>query len=273
MRKTSPLSGLFAVGIFSTTALLFSACIFGGSDSNGVSADGGDSDVSSGRRDSGTRRGDSGTTSTSSDAGLRHDDAGHVILPDGGTLVCEPGSLSGFSGGTYKSPVGPYANVCTSTDFTNYISCINGSDSSQCAQFLSGGARSVCGSCLLTPETAAHWGATIGTDPATSILNVPGCYALAFGEGSSTSGCGASVQRDFNCQDYACNPALNCSGADQNTLTTCDNSAISGGCSTYANTAQTACAKDAGGLDSNCSVSDSTSAMTYLNFFCGTNGG
>lgn len=272
MRKTSTLSGLFAVGMFSTTALLFSACIFGSSDSNGSTADGGDSDVSSGRRDSGTRKGDSGTTSTSGDAGLRHDDAGHVILDDGGTLVCEPGSLAGFTGGTYKSPVGPYANVCNSTDFTNYISCISGTDSGQCAQFLSGGSRSVCGACLLTPSSAAHWGATIGTDPATSTLNIPGCLALAFGEGSSTSGCGASLQYDYNCQDYACNPALNCAGATTDEMTTCDNSAISGECSTYADTVNTQCAKDAGGLDNNCNVSDSTTAMTYLNFFCGTGG-
>ena len=272
MRKTSTLSGLFAVGVFSTTALLFSACIFGSSDSNGSTADGGDEDVSNGRRDAGTRRGDSGTTSTSSDAGLRHDDAGHVILPDGGTLVCEPGSLSGFSGGSYKPPVGPYANVCTSTDFTNYISCIGGTDTSQCAQFLGGGARALCGSCLLTPQSASRWGATVGSDPATSVLNVPGCLALAYGEGSSTTGCGGSLQRSFNCQNYACNPALNCAGATTDEMNTCDNGAISGECSTYAGTANTECAKDAGGLDNNCTVSDSTSAMNYLNFFCGTGG-
>lgn len=271
MRKTSTLSGLFAVGIFSTTALLFSACIFGSSDSNGGAADGGDSDVSSGRRDSGTKR-DSGS-STTSDGGVRTDDAGRVILPDGGTLVCEPGSLSGFTGGTYKSPVGPYAGVCTSTDFTNFFACATGTDSSQCAQFTSTGARAVCGSCLITPTSATHWGATVGSDPTTATFNIPGCLALAYGEGSSTTGCGGSLQHDYDCQDYVCNPALNCAGATTDEMTTCDNSAISGVCASYAGTAQTECTKDAGGLDNNCTVTDSVTASTYLNFFCGTNGG
>ncbi|MGH7282599.1 MAG: hypothetical protein ACRELY_13820 [Polyangiaceae bacterium] len=274
MRKTSTLSGLFAVGLFLVTALVFSGCIFGGGDdSNGASADGGGDAISNGRRDSGTAKKDSGSTSNPGDGGLKHDDAGHVILPDGGTLVCEPGSLSGFTGGTYKSPVGPYADVCNSTDFTNYVACIGGTDTSQCAQFESGGARSTCGACLLTPESATHWGATVGSDPTTSVLNIPGCYALAFDEGTSVLGCGGKLQYDYNCQDYACNPALNCSGATSDEMSTCDNDAISGVCSGYADNVNTACAKDAGGLDNNCNVTDSTSAMTYLNFFCGVNGG
>lgn len=269
MRSSSSKKVFSIVGLAAFACLSACTILGGGDDSSSATADGGDEDVSNGRRDAGHRT-DSGSSSpSSSDSGtVRHDDAGHVIGPDGGALVCEPGSLSGFSGGTYKTPI-TRTNVCTATDLTNYTSCVNGSDSTQCAQFAAGGASATCGSCLLTPKTATHWGPTIGTDAPTSSLNIPGCLALVFGEGSSTTGCGGTLQKDFNCQDTPCDLDTNCAGTTQDVYDTCINDAISGECSSYASAAQTACTKDAGGADAVCNVSDATTFQAFLAYFCG----
>lgn len=161
---------------FGTVAALvsLSACsiLSGGDDSNGASSsDAGEGDVSNGtgKRDSGSTRRDSGSSLTDGGITLPHDDAGHVLGADGGPLLCDPQPLGSFSGGTYAPPVGPYTGECTSTDITNYVSCVDGTDSTQCAQFLAGGSRVSCGSCLLTPNSAARSGATLGTDPPSSF--------------------------------------------------------------------------------------------------------
>lgn len=276
MRRSSRLSRAVSFGVVAAFVSLSACSIFSGSDdSNGASSgDAGDNDVSNGSgRDASTRR-DSGTDGGASidDSGsvtLPHDDAGHVILPDGGTLVCEPQALGSFSGGSYSPPVGPHANVCTSDDIANYTSCLDGADSTQCAQFVSGGSRVSCGSCLLTSNSAAHWGATLGSDPASSFLNIPGCLAIAFGEGTSSTGCAGHVAHAGNCEQTACDPTFNCAGASSDDFNTCVNSAATGECASYESAANTACDKDAGGADSVCSVSDATSLSAFLTLFCG----
>jgi hypothetical protein len=277
MHGSSRLSRVVCFGAVAAFVSL-SACsiLGGGDDSNGASSsdDGGDSDVSNGSgRDSGTRRdsgSDGGGSIKDGSVPLPHDDAGHVITADGGTLACDPQPLGGFSGGSYSPPLGPYAGVCSSTDLTNYVSCATGSDSTLCAQFLAGGDRASCGSCLLTPSSAAHWGPSIGTDPPASLLNNAGCYAIVFGEGSSTVGCGGRAQHAANCENTACDPNFNCAGYSADDQNTCEQNAAAGECASYVSAAQTACDKDAGGADSVCEPSDVNGLASFLNVFCGS---
>jgi hypothetical protein len=277
MRRSSRLSRVVSFGAVAAFVSLSACSIFGGvDDANGVvSDDGGDSDAhDSGRRDSGSTRRDSGTDGGSStqDGGISflHDDAGHVLGVDGGPLLCDPQPLGSFSGGSYSPPIGPYADVCTATDLDNYVSCVQGTDSTQCAQFLAGGSRISCGACLLTPNSASRHGATIGSDPASSFLNGAGCLAIVFDEGTSSAGCGGQAERASNCEETACDPDFNCAGASGDDIDTCLNNAAAGECVSYQNAANTACAKDAGGADSVCTVSDVTSLTSFLNLFCGS---
>lgn len=277
MNRPSRASRVFALGAAAAFVSL-SACsiLSGGDDSNGAASvdGGGDSEMhDSGRRDSGSTRRDSGI-STSSDGGnsYQHDDAGHVIGEDGGPLLCDPQPLGSFAGGSYSPPIGPFTGDCNSADITNFLSCATGSDPTQCAQFEAGGARVTCGSCLLTPDSASHWGPALGTDPSKAFLNPSGCLALTFGEGSSAVGCGGATQRAINCNTIACDATFNCAGSTNDEIQTCVNSAAAGECASYQSSAQTACDKDAGGAQAICSPADSAALTSFLNLFCGSQG-
>jgi hypothetical protein len=276
MRKSSSFHRVFTFGVTIGLVLISACSIFGGSDdsSSASSVDGGE-DAFTIHHDAGTSRRDSGTSSSDggvllqSDGGFVHDDAGHVIGSDGGALLCDPQPLGSFSGGSYSPPKAPLENVCTSTDIANYVSCFTATDTSQCAQFESSGTSANCGACLLTPTSASQWGATIGSSAAQAEINVPGCYAYVFNEGASATGCGGSLQHDFNCQSKVCDPTYNCAGATPDELQTCDDTAISGACAAYDSIAQTECNRDGGPLQTLCSITDETSLTTFLSYACG----
>lgn len=198
---------------------------------------------------------DDSAVSSSNDGGASGTDASSSSDALAGS--CVPGDVSSFTGGTYHPPAGAHQGKCDDDLLEAYIDCRQNSNPVSCDLFTSADGAT-CLSCLESKQTDANWGPVVlDATGNNGMPNLPGCLALAFGEGQSTTGCGGSLQQSYNCQDFAC--AANCAStsdaatsADLADLTTCENAALVGGCKSFANAATSACSQDAGGADSIC---------------------
>jgi hypothetical protein len=198
--------------------------------------------------------GDDTTAATGSDSGTASPDA--ATSSDAIASSCVPGDVSSFTGGDYHPPAGSYQGKCDDDLLAEYIDCKQNANPVACNMFASG-PGATCLSCLETKQTDASWGPIVyDTSGLDGTPNLPGCLALALGEGKSATGCGASLQQAENCQNLAC--GANCASSsdasvsDLTDLATCENNALLGGCKTFANAATVACAQDASGADSIC---------------------
>ena len=192
---------------------------------------------------------------SSNDASTAQTDSG--VSTDALAGSCVPGDVSSFTGGDYQPPAGAHQGKCDDDLLEAYIDCRQNANPVACNLFASGDGAT-CLSCLESKPSDPNWGPVVlDASGANGTPNLPGCLALVFGEGQSTTGCGASLQQSLNCQTLAC--GANCaSSSDASTssdladLTTCENAAVLGGCKSFADSATTACAQDAGGADSIC---------------------
>lgn len=200
------------------------------------------------------------SSSSGDDSSVVAGDSGAGSLRDGSyasdalASSCVPGDVSTFTGGDYHPPVGAHQGLCDDDTLAAYVDCKQNANPVSCSLFTSGdGAK--CLACIETKESAPNWGPIV-TDASDThgTLNFPGCLALAFGEGQSTTGCAATTQKSENCQDVAC--SANCASSTGATspadLAQCENSALLGGCKSFADAASLACTEDAGGADAVC---------------------
>ncbi len=197
---------------------------------------------------------DDSSSTTGNDASIGSPDSG--AASDAIASSCVPGDVSSFTGGDYHPPAGAYQGKCDDDLLESYIDCKKNANPVSCNLFASGDGAT-CLSCLETKQSDANWGPIVyDASGMNGTPNLPGCLALAFGEGQSTTGCGATLQQSYNCQDLACE--ANCasssdaSTSDLTDLATCENAAILAGCKSFASAATVACSVDAGGADSIC---------------------
>jgi hypothetical protein len=199
--------------------------------------------------------------SSADDSGNTISSDGSVGSPDGSggsdavASSCVPGDVSSFTGGAYHPPLGARQGKCDDDLLAAYIDCKENTNPVSCNMFASGDGAT-CLSCIETKQTDANWGPIVyDVSGMNAFPNLPGCLALAFGEGQSTTGCGATYQASLNCQDLACQ--TNCSSGDAATtnltdLATCEKAALLGGCKSFADAKTVACSEDAGGADAIC---------------------
>jgi hypothetical protein len=168
---------------------------------------------------------DSGTpdTSVSLDTGA----------PDTATTGCSPQSVSGFTP-TYTQPVAKSIK-CTTTQTNNiYAGCLAANATMATCQ-TAYNAAPTCYNCIFTPSTAASWGAVIEMTNGTVRVNLAGCVQNS---DSTQTTCAHSLAAHEGCDEAACEAA--CPVTDQMSLdayNACFTSADSGGCATYATTA------------------------------------
>ncbi len=193
---------------------------------------------------------DDSAAPSSNDGGASTNDS--AISHEAAAGSCAPGDVSSFTGGDYHPPLGAHQGKCDDDMLEAYIDCRENSNPVSC-----NAVTSSCLSCLESKPSDPNWGPVILDANGNGTPNLPGCLALAFGEGQSTTGCGAALQESYNCQNLAC--AANCASSDDAStpsdladLETCESAAFVGGCKTFANAATTACSQDAGGADALC---------------------
>lgn len=170
---------------------------------------------------------------------------------DAGADKCLPGDVTGFSGGDYHPPSGAHQGVCDSDAIEAYVDCQQNANAASCNYLTSSAAA--CLACIQTPTSADAWGPVVVEAGGTSaFINTPGCLALALGEGTSTTGCGGSLQKELNCELAAC--GTNCLNAPAEALASCESSSIGtgGGCAVFETAQAAACAGDGGGQGDMC---------------------
>ena len=227
-------------------------------------------------------------TSADDTAGIIASDAGTGSLDssaanDAVASSCVPGDVSSFTGGDYHPPAGAHQGKCDDDLLDAYVDCKQNANPVSCNLFASGDGAT-CLSCIETKQTDANWGPIVyDASGLNGTPNLPGCLALAFGEGQSTTGCGATLQESLNCQDLACDancaPSGDASASNLADVTSCENAALLGGCKSFADAATLACSEDGGGADAICYLQTyedggaSEDVWSYIarldSYFCG----
>ena len=159
---------------------------------------------------------------------------------------CLPGDVTSFTGGDYHPPLGAYQGKCDDDMLAAYVDCKKNTNPVSCNTFATG-LGAACLACIETPVASANWGPVVVDASGThATLNLPGCLALAYGEGTSSTGCGGTLQKELNCEVAAC--GTNCATAPANDLQSCELASIgsSGGCSAFASAEIDACSGDGG---------------------------
>jgi hypothetical protein len=165
---------------------------------------------------------DSGTEGTGSPDGGAAFDAG--TSGDGGTSRdgsysdangCLPGDISDFKP-AWKPPTPFNQGVCSPAEVTQFRkACIGASSTSDCNAFTStSGASYKCGKCILSYESADHYGPLI-LHKGWVELNIAGCIANAMNDPTGVK-CAANVQFVRQCELAAC--AVNCPVTNQPSL-------------------------------------------------------
>ncbi|MGH7286289.1 MAG: hypothetical protein ACRELY_32630 [Polyangiaceae bacterium] len=111
---------------------------------------------------------------------------------------CLPGDVTSFTGGDYHPPLGAHHGLCDDDAIAAYIDCKKNTNPNSCNLLLTG-TGAACLTCIQTPVSAANWGPIVVDASGTqATLNLPGCLALAYGEGTSSTGCGGTLQKQLN---------------------------------------------------------------------------
>ena len=193
--------------------------------------------------------------------------------------ACQPGSVATYQPGTYHSasPVGQGSCVAATSGADPiqgfYDACLgSGATTDACNDFRSQNAT--CVSCILTPQSAPHYGPLI--DYTTYVTaNVAGCLEVApSAAGEPEAGalaCAKSVQALAGCELQAC--GANCPVHDGTSLSayqSCASTSEQSVCASWATAAACAdAAGDAGGLASACLGSFQDFYDAVVPFFCG----
>jgi hypothetical protein len=188
---------------------------------------------------------------------------------DGG--ACQPGSVQTFQPSAYRPATAAWQGVCVPHGGADPIQlfhdkCLGGASASLCDEFKQD--YPACASCILTPDTADHYGPLIQHGGFVTG-NVAGCLELT---DPGALSCAKSVQALDQCELASCE--ANCPVTDSNTFgayTSCATQAGRNGCGAY-DTAATTCTEplyDAG-PEATCLVSDFTTFYySVVPLFCG----
>jgi hypothetical protein len=154
-------------------------------------------------------------------------------------LSCGPADASSFSpdaGGAMKPPKPAHANVCTSTQITDYANCQGQQDPNSCNSFQSdigppGVANTACGQCIESQASDPSWGVIIFDNTMmSSNVNIGGCVDDAIGQSVVDGGpvtCGQLLYQSYGCQNAVC------SGCAADDFNACDILAVEGICAPY----------------------------------------
>jgi hypothetical protein len=193
--------------------------------------------------------------------------------------ACQPGSVATYQPASYRgaSPVGQGACVTDASGSDPiqgfYDACLGaGATTDACNDFRQQNAT--CVACILTPQTAAHYGPLI--DFTTYVIaNVAGCIEVAPRATGALDpdafACAKSVQALAGCELAAC--GANCPVHDATSLASyqsCATASEQSGCDPWATAA--ACAEDeqdAGGLAAACLGSFQVFYDAVVPYFCG----
>ncbi len=162
--------------------------------------------------------------------------------PSDSSQTCAPGSIAGFAPAWH--PPRPKQSVCSNTQISDFYSNCMGptATTTTCQQFMQNTANASCSQCLtFSSPTDATYGPVI-TSAGIDHLNVPGCAFIAKSE-PNASGCGGALQATSQCEDRAC--ASNCPVTDEvsfSSYVACEDQAANGVCTSYATSADAACA-------------------------------
>jgi hypothetical protein len=216
--------------------------------------------------------GGSGDGSPQGDDGAEGDGGGSAT---GDASSCHPGSVQTYVPDMYHSAAAANQGVCSPDQIMEfYNDCLGPSVDAGACHALSqpDAADAACVACILTPDTADHYGPLI--DHATFITeNVAGCIEVTDASGLSCAKAEAALA---GCELAACEAS--CPVVDMKTRAAydaCANQADNSGCQAYATMA--ACTSDAGASDAGASMcSFPTFEAFYRNVvprFCGTPSG
>jgi len=172
-----------------------------------------------------------------------------------GLSGCTPQDVCSFSP-TAPPPPATAVGACTPSDVTNFYDwCISPGDSTQCTALQN--SKPACLACLITPDTAAQYGALISDVNNLIKNNIAGCFSVK-GNGK----CEGAVASNQQCQSAAC-PDVVCpvpSGDTQalTDLNKCLTDAEKTNCATYGQAAASCLTNPA------CTGSDFQSTYTLI---------
>jgi hypothetical protein len=201
-------------------------------------------------------------------AGSPSSDGGTTTRPDGSTSMpaCRP-VLTSFTPSPYKPPR-RQVGACTSALASDLEDCLVNGNQTKCQLFQTDPQYQACATCAITQDTDPQWGPVVVTSTA-MFPNDPGCYGLSLGEGTSTTGCGASMRAFEECTDVACRSCpLSLPQPTPSEMTDyddCRNDAASTVCAAHATNATRLCAFDGGGPPAACQ----SSFAALVGVFCG----
>lgn len=212
-----------------------------------------------------------GTSASIGDAGLPFPpQPPQDSSPPGDASACRPGDVATYRPAPYVPAAAAHKGVCSAMDITVfYNTCLGPQTSSTlCNQFMSSKTTGPCASCIVTSETADHYGPVIDHGGFVTP-NVAGCIELT--DPTSIS-CAKSVQALSSCELAACE--ANCPVHDTSSRSAfdeCAKEAGQGGCQYYAKQANCTTAEtDAGGA-ANCLLPTFKSFYdAVVPLFCGS---
>ncbi|HEY8075235.1 MAG TPA: hypothetical protein VIF62_14020 [Labilithrix sp.] len=116
-----------------------------------------------------------------------------------------------------------HAGLCSPQQIEGYYESCYAGTTAECSAFQTQNPE--CFGCLEGSDTDPTRGAVVWFRNHTIFrLNLPGCYAWAFGD-TSDAGCGAAVEEYFDCQDYACESCPVDTNAHINAALACEHDA------------------------------------------------
>lgn len=195
---------------------------------------------------------------TASDGAVRPD-----VSAEGGS--CSPGDVTGFVAPAYRPAVA--SESCPAGMIEHFhSSCLAGDAPSGACRANFGpqapADNRACAACLLTPETAARWGAIVDQG-ATASVNVAGCLEL---KGNRV--CAELSQRSDACQDYACRASCPVTdAAGHAAYTRCRERAGAGGCKGYTSAEDTCVAAVDAGVGRECLSWQAKPGATFEDMF------
>lgn len=180
----------------------------------------------------------SSTPVTTTDAGKD----GSVVKPDSGggdsstPGTCTPQSVSSFTPSADPPPA-TAAGACAAGDVTDFFNfCIDPGDTTKCTALQKDTTKANCLKCLLTPESAAKWGALIEDNQNLIRNNIGGCLTV-----KGDAACAKAVSESSQCSRAACPdtvcPVPDGDTAALNALNACESKADTTVCKQYADKA------------------------------------
>jgi len=211
--------------------------------------------------------------------GAAADSAGRSVTDGAGGFAdagntCQPGDVRTFQPSNYHPAAATSQGACLVSGRGDriqqfYDACLGGAATNDaCMSFKT--YHPACANCIVTPDTAAHYGPLIDHHGFLA-MNVAGCLELAVPGAIS---CAKSVQALSGCDLAACE--ANCRVSDAKSLAeydTCASVADSTGCAPYAAAATCAAAlRDAGSTESSRCLETDFGRFYHevVPLFCGT---